>query len=457
MDPKRVSRREFLKMAGSAGAGLAAGSLVSRTPEVADAAEVPWSYVPTAAKPKKIVYVRSMFQDIFDPLAKKFQEDWGIPVEIKYETNTEEALAKALMLYTTGEQVDAIFCPTQSMGMFMAADAILPIEKLPGASVYIDDFNPVTKATFNYAADHYAGLPQGMMNYVQLLNRAKLEKANIKNAYTTWDEMVEQCLKAKKDGVSKYPFLWIGGVGAEQLPGTFFSLVWNRGGVIFEKDGRPAFGLGSVARETLKWWARTFTEWQISDPLSLEVRFIPAAKAFGTGDYLYMGPQHDGIAWTQQDPTQYPAAKTTEFMKMPGTGATLGFAHQNIMLKSVGQAEWAWKWMQYMGGRVKDGSWLAFEMWAKRQGTIPNFRSLAKSPMYLKTVEGKSTTLDIYLNQCERATAWKEAVPQTSTVWYPKWVDLMNVIIQNCLRGQITADKACDEIVAAIDVAKKVR
>lgn len=485
MHPKVVSRRAFLKVAGYMGAGLAASALTGCAPSptptpiirevtkvvekevtrviekvatpTPSAEESPWSYMPTAPKPPKIVYVRAFFQDIFDPLASKFQEDWGVPVEIVYETNNEEALAKALTLFATGEQVDCIFCPPQSMGMFLEADAVLPINEVPGYKVYVDDFTPTTKTSLEYTPGFYAGLPQGAMNYVSLVNRAKLEAAGFDHPYTSWDECVEQCLKAKKDGVAKYPHLWVAGVGAEQLPGTFFSLVWNRGGVIFDRFGKPELGPGSVARETLRWWQKTFVEWEISDPLSLEVRFIPAVQAFGTGDYLFLGPGHDGIAWTAQDPAQYPAAQVTEFMMMPGTGATLGFAHQNIMLKSAGQREWAWKWLQYIGGRTKDGEWLAFKMWAERQGTIPNYRSLIESDMYLKAVEGKSTTLDIYLKQCERAGAWKEAVPVVSTVWYPKWVDMMNVKLQECLRGEITADECCDALIAAIDEAKKVR
>ncbi|NIM95971.1 MAG: twin-arginine translocation signal domain-containing protein [Anaerolineales bacterium] len=481
---KKINRRDFLRALGIAGGGIVAGACATQetpTPETITvevthevtrevekevekvvtptpgAEDEPWAYEPAAPKPEKIVYVRAFFEDIFNPLAEKFEEDWGVPVEILYQTNNEEAFAKALTLYATGEQVDAMFLPIMNMGTFLEVDSVLPINAGPGFMVYVNDFNPVTESSLNYEADLYAGLPQGMMNYVLSLNRAKLEEAGIEKPYTSWNEMVDQCLKAKTDGVAEYPYIWVAGLGSEQLPGTFFSLVWNRGGVIFESDGTPALGPGSVARETLDWWRRTFLEWEISDPLSLEVRFIPAAQAFGTGDYLYLGPQHDGIAWTQQDPAQYPAADTTEFMMMPGTGATLGFAHQNVMLNAAAETEWAWKWMQYIGGKTKDGEWLAFEMWAERQGTIPNYKSITDSPMYLDTVEGKSSTLDIYIAQTEKATAWKEAVPVTSTTWYPKWADTMNVKLQECLRGEITADECCDDLIAAVDEAKATR
>jgi ABC-type glycerol-3-phosphate transport system substrate-binding protein len=88
---------------------------------------------------------------------------------------------------------------------------------------------------------------------------------------------VEQARKAKKDGVAKYPILWIAGAGFEQLPGTWFNLTWNRGGVIFDKQLNLQLGAGSVARETLKWWQSTFKE-ELADPNSLNLRLFQPAR-----------------------------------------------------------------------------------------------------------------------------------------------------------------------------------
>ena len=56
-----------------------------------------------------------------------------------------------------------------------------------------------------------------------------LGKAGFKDKpFRSYPEMVEQARKAKKDGVAKYPILWIGGQGFEQLPGTWFSITCNR-------------------------------------------------------------------------------------------------------------------------------------------------------------------------------------------------------------------------------------
>jgi hypothetical protein len=45
-------------------------------------------------------------------------------------------------------------------------------------------------------------------------------------------------------------------------------------------------------------------------------------------------------------------------------------------------------------------------------------------------------------------------VPTVSQKWYPRWSDAMNVELTACLQGKITADQACDNMVAAIGKAK---
>src|SRR4029434_6438283 len=124
-----------------------------------------------------------------------------------------------------------------------------------------------------------------------------MEKAKVEKPFTTYDELIEQCVKAKKDGLSGYPILWVAGVGLEQLPGTWYSLTWNRGGTFFDKQGAHQLVAGSIARETLKWWVNTFEKGlDISDPESLKVQFTTSAKAFGAGKNLYRGPNtHYGL------------------------------------------------------------------------------------------------------------------------------------------------------------------
>jgi hypothetical protein len=46
-------------------------------------------------------------------------------------------------------------------------------------------------------------------------------------------------------------------------------------------------------------------------------------------------------------------------------------------------------------------------------------------------------------------------VPAVFQPWYPRFSDMMNVELTACLQSKITADQACDNIIAAVGKAKK--
>ena len=122
--------------------------------------------------------------------------------------------------------------------------------------------------------------------------------------------------------------LWIAGVGLEQLPGTWYQMTWNKGGVFFDKQGNHMLGAGSIARETLKWWANTFEKGlDIADPESLKVQFTSGAKAFGAGKNLYRGPNHHYGLNICNDPAQSPIAGKVKVLGSPGDGKTIADAH----------------------------------------------------------------------------------------------------------------------------------
>jgi hypothetical protein len=114
------------------------------------------------------------------------------------------------------------------------------------------------------------------------------------------------------------------------LPGTWFSLTCNRGGVVFDKQLAPQLGPGSVAREALKWWQSTFKE-ELADPNSLNLRFIPAVKAFNAGQHVYLGTLHHYYVSLINDAAQSPIAGKGRVLGHPGDGRTIGYTMLYIL------------------------------------------------------------------------------------------------------------------------------
>ena len=55
----------------------------------------------------------------------------------------------------------------------------------------------------------------------------------------------------------------------------------------------------------------------------------------------------------------------------------------------------------------------------------------------------------------ENATGVLEILPVMLEPWYRSWVDALNVQVQKCLRGEISPDVTCDNLIKAIDKAKR--
>ena len=154
------------------------------------------------------------------------------------------------------------------------------------------------------------------------------------------------------------PVLWIAGVGLEQLPGTWYQMTWNRGGMFFDKQGNHMLGAGSIARETLKWWANTFEKGlDIADPELLKVQFTTSPRRSAPARTSIAGPNHHYGLNIVNDPAQSPIAGKVKVLGSPGDGKTIGDAHVYFLSPPTANKEWAWKLLQYLGGKTKDGNY----------------------------------------------------------------------------------------------------
>lgn len=289
----------------------------------------PWAQRPPG-NPGSVNFVVWQYGKIYEQIAKQFEDDWGVKVQQIIEPNVEPQVAKLTAMFAANEPVDVSQSPIQYLASHIEQGIAQPIDGLPGVEQYVRDFTPFTRAIAQRDGRTW-GLPYFSTVWTFMYNDELLTKAGFKDKpFKSYPELVEQAKKAKNDGVSKYPILWIGGQGFEQLPGTWFSMVASRGGVIFDKQLAPQLGAGSVARETLKWWAATFKD-ELADPSSLNLRFIPAVKAFNAGQHVYLGTLHHYYVSLINDDKQSPIAGKGRVLGHPGDGKTIGYTMLYIM------------------------------------------------------------------------------------------------------------------------------
>ena len=341
-----LGRRALLK---SSTAALALAALFGRPTR---AAGTPWADRP-ATRVDRLNFVVWTYGDIYTKISKKFDDDWGVPLDATISSFNDHP-TKLMTMYAGGETIDVSQSSPFSFPNFITQGLVEPLDGLPGSDEYQKNFTESAKQVA-VVDGKLMGLPYFSTVWVWNYYTDLMEKARFE-PFKTYDELLEQCRKAKKDGICDYPIQWVAGVGLEQLPGTWYQLTWNRGGVFFDKAGNHQLGPGSIARETLKWWIPTFTE-QLADPESLKVQFTTSAKAFCAGKNIYRGPNHHYGLNIINDPTQSPIAGKVKVMGSPGDGKTIGDTHVYFLCSANRDKEWAWKLLQYLGGRTKDGAY----------------------------------------------------------------------------------------------------
>lgn len=445
----RLSRRDVLK--GSAGlAGLAALGL---TPSASRAGpDGPWAVAP-GSKADSVQFVGWQYGQIYANLGKKFEQDWGV----KFEQNLSgfnDYFPKFTTTFAGGAQIDAAMGFAADLRTWSQQGICESLDGLPGLEEYVADFTPMQKQISMFDGSVWA-LPYFTTVWVWNYYEDLLEKAKLERPFESYDELIEQCVKTKKDGVAEHPILWVAGVGPEQLPGTWYSLTWNKGGeAFFDKQGNHQLGPGSAARETLRWWADTFTKLDIADPESLKVQFTGSAKAFMAGKNLYRGPNHHYGLSLINDPSQSPIAGRVKVHPFPGDGRTMANGGVYIMTTARGDKEWAWKLLQYLGGRTKDGEYTQALVLARDAMLGSGYQSVMDSPALTETWS-KWGDVPTILDAWGKATFMGEVVPSVFEPWHQPWNDTINIELQKCLKGEQTADEACDNMIEGIKKAKR--
>jgi multiple sugar transport system substrate-binding protein len=452
-----MTRREFLRVLGLTASGMALGACaVPATPSQAPApaaTEAPaaapgpaWATAPSVPKPDKLYFIYWPWGTTEDELVAQFESDWGVPVEKMAEANVEPLYAKVNTMYAAGEQLDVIKALTPWQAEWIDNEVIQSFDGLPGVEDYKKDMNALCLQTMEKQGKMW-GLPYYQSFFIAAFFEDHFEAGGITAPPTTYEELLDQALKLKKDGVSEHPLLFAAGQGAEHLTFQFYNLVHNWGGTVFDQDVNPTLGPGSIAREALTWWYKTFQEWEVSAPESLELRYIPACKAFWTGKYsFHMFPHHYYMSLLNSQ-EESPIVGRVHQMLLPNEGATLGWTELETLASTSASREWAWMLLQYVGGKTKDGVYTIAKAYAIDAMLGSGFDVVNRDPE-VKEAWSKWTDVDLNLQQWEKAAAKQQAVPAMLKPWHQKWQDAAQVSISNCLGGQITPDQACDEMIA---------
>jgi multiple sugar transport system substrate-binding protein len=342
--------------------------------------------------------------------------------------------------FTSNTPTEVAYSSDHWLQEWVAAGWIVPVdEQCSGVSEYVGEFAPYAVEGMTAGGKVY-GLPYYADLVTFMYNAALAEQAGVTAAPETWEELIEQAKTIKEAGLADYP---INIPFKKDDPWTveiFYSMVYSRGGKMFDEENNPVFNQpGSEAEQALQWLYDAIHTHEVMGPAALEVAEPDVVKTMGAGQQVYTVLAKYNLA--ELNAGAHEQAGNFRLALMPGEShSTVGFVRFYALTKDAvaggpATVEAACKFLEYFGGRT-DGEYKVVKRWALEKGL-----GFAQMPLYddAEVAETINAWGDVEL---EREQASLARVKEGLTPWWGAWDIFARQQLHNAVLGEITPQEA---------------
>ena len=401
-----------------------------------------------AAPPVNISFAGWAFEpQVTEANVKRFmQENPDIVVEYT-PIDMQSYNQKMIALFNAGTQPDAFYVRDTDLGAWVEAGWLRPIDGMPGLAALDEDIYPFNRQALNYGGKQY-GTPYYGDIFVYMYDRKALDKAGIKAAPVTLEQLKSTALELKKNGI-EYPILKGYKTDVDGLS-EFWSMVLASGGHLFNPALDPIYPTeDKTALGVLEWLLDAMHTWKIMDPRGLEMDQTQGRDTFLAGQGVLTSnvgnafPRANNKAFSKR-------AGDIQITRFPGLRdlgkGPMGWTRLYGISAVTKQPQAAWRLIEYMGGKDKSGAYYTAKDWYLRYGVGYAFKSLDKDPDIIAGQKAANYDLAVRSQQYGNA----QARDNIGASWYAEWdrftqEQIQNVLLQNTRPMQAlqaSADKA---------------
>jgi multiple sugar transport system substrate-binding protein len=428
----RMSRREFVRAA--LALGLSNSAIVSLLTRRTEAQTSPvhinfmvWSYG---------------IETIQDNIKSFQQLNPNVTVSLQDTSwfNYHDSMATK---FTTGDAPDVAYCSDHWLREWVAADWIVPLDQhAPELAGARGEWAPYAREGMTLGG-HLYGLPYYADLIIFMYNAKMLKQAGFDHPPATWEELASQAKTITDKGISQFP---IDIPMKKDDPWTieiFYSMVYSRGGHMFDKTDAPVFNApGGQAEQALD-WLRGALQSKIMDPAALESAEPDVVKTMGAGQHVYTVLAKYNLA--ELNAGQHEHKGNFKMALMPGAAhSTVGFVRFYPLSKAAvtrHHAEAAGKFLQYFGGKT-NGKYVVAQRWALEKGL-----GFAQLPLYddpeIKKAINAWGNVALERQQAKLATVKEGLTPSWGT-----WDVYAREQIGSAAVGSITSRQALQNMAA---------
>ena len=420
---RSISRRTFLKTSALAGAGAALGNLGLMSSAHAAGTSVQfagWAFEP---------------QVVEQQLRQFMAENPGIQVSYS-PLDMQLYSEKMIALFNAGSQPDAFYVRDTDLGAWVDAGWLQPIDGLPKLNELNQDIFPFDREALFYKGKQY-GTPYYGDIYVYIYDRAALDKAGVKGAPVTLDQLKSAALEVKKAGIAQYPILKGYKTNVDGLS-EFWSMVFASGGHLFNPAMDPVFpNEDKTALMVLEWMLDAMHSWQILDPRGLELDDTQVRDTFLSGQGIFTS--NVGNVFPRSNNPQYSKrAGNIHMTRFPGLKdagqGPMGWGRLYGMSSRTKERDAAWRLMYYLGGKNAKGQYASAKTWYLKYGVGYPFKPLDTDPQ----IEASQKQLGYEPSIFGQQMAHAHTRENIGTTWYSEWDRFTQQQIQAVLMQQTT-------------------
>jgi multiple sugar transport system substrate-binding protein len=326
-----------------------------------------------------------------------------------------------------------MYCGEDWLPGWALANWVVPIEDhFPEIAAYKDKVAPYALGDMTYNGKLY-GLPY----YADLItfqyNKKILEDNKIA-VPTNWDEVLDACLKLKKDAGLDKPICYEYNQELPNFYQAFVSQVYGRGGQMFDDQLNPLFNdPNSEAFKHLQWLQDAVKKHDLIAMENHESKVIPAMN---TGKHAFSVLYNYVLAAMNEKATQ-PLAGQFAMALMPGAKhGCLGFAKFYSMTAQGAEEATrnaSWKFIEFMGG----GDYQIAKRWAVEKGL-----GFAQLPLFddpdVQKAWSSWIDVDLFKQQA------KLAANGTQTEWLGMWSGFFRPLLGKAFVGETSVAEAMD-------------
>ena len=439
-----MTRREFLKRAGiTAGAAAAAMSPLG-IPRNAFAKETmpkDWDWAKGYVfknKPKERLHFLGWryHPEIVKDNTNKYNERYN--ENVYYELLPGEYHAAFEIKAIAGQKIDVGYSEEDRLIRWHMAGWIRELDDLPGAKELKASVYPTNLKMLCLDNGTLIGVPYYSSFISFVYNDILTEKAGFDKPPETFEEMMENCRKLKKDGISEYPYISAWERGWAMFNWQIFGWWYSEGAKVFDGDfnfvgaDEPAF------KRVLQWHVDLYKEELVlPDMFTLKVEGVPN---FLLGVHTYMTP-HEYDQLPMNDPKLSKIAGHVKNTLMPGkTHSTFAWVAAHVMGSKTKDVDRSWQFMRYLSWKI-DGDWPVRKRWGLElgpDGPYPEYHDLPE----IREGYAKWKDVEIAKKQIEISTPRMIA----RAPWFPEWDWFMMGECHDMIRGKQTVDQTTKKL-----------